>query len=89
MAVGARANVLLGMVLKQGTVQLGIGLAVGFLLAAGLSRGLAMVLFGAEPWDPTVFLAIAVIMVVSGLSASLVPALRATRVDPVEALRAE
>jgi predicted permease len=89
MALGARANDLLGMVLKQGTVQLGIGLAIGFLLAAGLSRGLAVVLFGVEPWDPAVFLAIAVIMVVSGLSASLVPALRATRVDPVEALRTE
>jgi hypothetical protein len=89
MAVGARSRDVLTMVLKQGGVQLAIGLAIGFLLAAGLSRGLAVILFGVEPWDPTVFLAIAVIMVVSGFSASLIPALRATRVDPVEALRTE
>jgi predicted permease len=89
MALGAGSNNVLAMVMRQGAVQLAIGLAIGFLLAAALSRGLAVILFGVEPWDPMVFLAIAAIMIVSGLSASLVPALRATRVDPVEALRTE
>ncbi len=89
MALGANAGDVLGMVMKQGSIQLIIGLAVGFLLAAGLSRGLSGILFGVEPWDPLVFLSIAVIMVVCGLAASFIPARRATRVDPVEALRSE
>jgi len=89
MALGAKSKSVLAMVLRQGAVQLAIGLAIGFLLAAGLSRGLGVMLFGVEPWDPTVFVAIAVIMVASGLAASLIPALRATRVDPVEALRTQ
>jgi len=89
MALGANSSNVLRMVLRQGAVQLAIGLVIGFFLAAGLSRGLQVILFGVEPWDPTVFLAIAVIMVISGLSASFIPAYRATRVDPVEALRTE
>jgi ABC-type antimicrobial peptide transport system permease subunit len=89
MALGAESGRILRMVLKQGAFQLGVGLAIGFVLAAVLSRGLQVMLFGVEPWDATVFLAIAVVMVLSGLTASLVPALRATRVDPVEALRTE
>jgi hypothetical protein len=89
MALGAGSPQVLGMVLRQGAFQLAMGLGVGFLLAAGLSRGLRAALFGVEPWDPTVFAAIAVIMLISGLAASFLPALRATRVDPVEALRAE
>jgi predicted permease len=89
MALGAGAPQLLRMVLRQGAIQLSIGLGLGFLLAAGLSRGLRAALFGVEPWDPTVFSAVAVIMLISGLAASLLPALRATRVDPVEALRTD
>lgn len=89
MALGAGSPQVLGMVLRQGALQLAMGLGLGFLLAAGLSRGLRVALFGVEPWDPTVFAAIAVIMLISGLAASLLPALRATRVDPVEALRSE
>jgi predicted permease len=89
MALGAKGRDVLGMILRQGGVQLGIGLATGFLLAAALSRGLSGMLFGVEPWDPGVFLAIAAIMVLTGLAASFFPAHRATRVDPVEALRSE
>jgi putative ABC transport system permease protein len=89
MALGARASTVLAMVLRQGTTQIGIGLLAGLLLAGILSRGLQSMLFGVEPWDPVVFLLISGVMLASGMLASLIPARRATRVDPVEALRTE
>ena len=89
MALGARAGSVLRMILRQGTIQIVAGLFVGLLLAGLLSRGLQSMLFGVEPWDPFVFLIISGVMLTSGLTASLIPARRATRVDPVEALRAE
>ena len=89
MALGARATTVLVMVLRQGTVQILAGLLVGLVLAGVLSRGLRAMLFGVEPWDPVIFLIISGVMLASGLTASLIPARRATRVDPVEALRTE
>lgn len=89
MALGARAGSVLAMVLRQGTLQMGIGLLAGLALAALASRGLQAMLFGVEPWDFSVFLSISAVMVATGVTASLIPAQRATRVDPVEALRAE
>jgi putative ABC transport system permease protein len=89
MALGAKASDVLAMVLRQGTVQMVVGLLAGLLLAGVVSRGLRSMLFGVEPWDYSVFLAISVVMLASGLIASLIPAHRATRVDPVEALRSE
>ncbi len=89
MALGARANGILAMVLRQGTTQMALGLLAGLLLAGLLSRGLQAMLFGVEPWDLSVFAAISLVMLGSGLTASLIPARRATRVDPVVALRSE
>lgn len=89
MALGARAARVLGMVLTQGTTQMMTGLLAGMVLAGVLSRGLQAMLFGVDPWDPVVFLVISGVMLASGLAASLIPARRATRVDPVEALRME
>ena len=89
MALGAKAGDVLAMVLRQGTVQMVLGLLVGLILAALVSRGLRSMLFGVEPWDISVFLAISAVMLLSGLTASFIPARRATRVDPVEALRSE
>jgi len=89
MALGARSATVLGMVLRQGTVQIGMGLLAGLVLAGLLSRGLRAMLFGVEPWDPMVFLIISAVMLASGVTASFIPARRATRVDPVKALRAE
>lgn len=87
MAVGARAGDILRMVLRQGATQIALGLLLGLGLAAVTARGLQAMLFGVEPWDLSVFLAISFVMLASGLSASLVPARRATRVDPAKALR--
>jgi predicted permease len=89
MALGAKAGDVLAMVLRQGTVQMVMGLLAGLVLAGLVSRGLRSMLFGVEPWDISVFLVISAVMLVSGLTASVIPARRATKVDPVEALRSE
>ncbi len=89
MALGARATNVVGMVLGQGAVQISLGLLVGLIFAGLLSRGLQSILFGVEPWDPYVFFLISGVLLASGLLASLIPARRATQVDPVEALRTD
>ena len=89
MALGAQPGHVLGMILKQGTLQMTLGLLVGLAFAGLLSRGLQSMLFGVDPWDISVFLVISAVMLASGLTASVIPARRATRVDPVKALRSE
>ncbi len=89
MALGAQGGDVLRLVMKQGAVQVGIGMALGLALAALLSRGLELILFQVEPWDPFVFALIAVVLAAVGMLASYIPALRATRVDPAVALRYE
>jgi putative ABC transport system permease protein len=87
MALGAdRRNVLL-LILQQGAWQLGIGLAVGLGLAALLSRALGTLLFNVRPWDPTIFAAVVLALAVAGFLACVIPAARATRTHPVDALR--
>lgn len=89
MALGARPRNVVAMILQQGAIQLALGLAIGALLAVVVGRGIQVVLFQVEPDDPVIFGSIAVILSLTGLMASLVPALRATRVDPVVAFRSE
>jgi len=89
MALGATTGTVMKMILKQGAVQLGIGIALGLGIAVGLSRMLEFILFGVEPWDPTIFIVIVVTLTLVGLLACWVPAQRATRVDPMDALRYE
>jgi len=89
MALGAQARDVQTMVLRQGAVQIAAGLLLGLGLAALLSRGLTVLLFGVQPWDPKVFMAVVVTLTLAALAACLVPARRATRIDPVDALRCE
>ena len=89
MALGAHARNVLGLFLKQGVAQIGTGVVLGVGLAALLSRGLSFLLFDVEPWDPWIFTAVVVTLSLSGLLACLIPARRATGVNPVEALRYE
>jgi putative ABC transport system permease protein len=89
MALGAQAKDVLKLVFRQGLVQLVIGLVIGLALATALSRGLEVVLFRVEPWDPLIFFAIVIVLVLTSIAASVVPARRATRVDPMVALRYE
>jgi putative ABC transport system permease protein len=93
MALGADSRSILGMVLRQGSVQTGVGVALGVLLTLGIvglaGDGIQTVLFGVSPRDPIIYLAVIALIAVVSFVASLVPARRATRVDPMIALRAE
>jgi predicted permease len=89
MALGAEGKQVLRMILRQGMSQILIGLVVGLGLAVVISRALRMVLFEVSPNDPAVFALIAAVLAGTGLLASTVPARRATRVDPMVALRSE
>jgi putative ABC transport system permease protein len=89
MALGAQARDVRRMILRQGAIQIAIGVAIGLALAALLSRGLGILLFGVKPWDPAVFMMVVGALTAAGLAACLVPARRATRVDPIAALRYE
>jgi putative ABC transport system permease protein len=68
-------------------VQVAVGMALGLVLAAGVSRLLAIVLFDVQPRDPVIFAGVVTVLAVTALAACLVPAWRATRVEPLEALR--
>jgi predicted permease len=87
MALGADRRNVLVLILRQGAWQLGLGLAVGLGLAALLSRALGILLFNVKPWDPTIFTAVVTALALAGLLACLIPATRATRTEPVDALR--
>jgi putative ABC transport system permease protein len=73
--------------MRQGLIQLAIGLVLGLALALGVSNLLQMILFEVNPRDPAVFLAIGVVLSITAAAACLIPASRATRVDPLDALR--
>ena len=89
MALGAGARNVLMLILRQGAIQLAMGLTLGLGLALLLARALTLILFNVEPWDPTIFVTVTIALGLSGLTASFIPAKRATRVDPMEALRCE
>ncbi len=89
MALGAHGKDIIGLVLKKGMTQLGIGMALGLGLGLVMARPLQVALFQVNPNDPTVYAAIVVTFTLAGLLACMVPALRATRVNLVEALRRE
>jgi ABC-type antimicrobial peptide transport system permease subunit len=89
MALGAsRANVL-GLIVRRGVLYAGAGIAAGIAAALFLTRLMEGLLFGVAPRDPLTFVAVSAILLVIAVVASLIPALRAARVDPLEALRAE
>jgi ABC-type antimicrobial peptide transport system permease subunit len=93
MALGAHSGRILKMVLRQGAIQLAVGLFVGLGLAltVAMLAGAAVqtVLFGVTARDPLTYSVVAILVTVVSLVATLVPARRATRVDPMIALRAE
>jgi putative ABC transport system permease protein len=89
MALGAAQRDVLSMVLGQGFRLTAIGLAIGLAGALGLTRVLKKLLFGVSATDPAVFIAIAALLSAIALLATWVPARRATKVDPMVALRYE
>jgi hypothetical protein len=89
MALGASRRRMLGMVLRQGLTMAGLGVGVGLLLAYGMTRILASLLFGVKASDPLTFGVAAVTLTMVALVAAYLPARRATGVDPAAALRYE
>ncbi len=89
MALGARAADVQRLVMRQGLSLTGAGLAAGLALGVGLAALATKVLYGISPGDPRNYLAAAALLAVVALAATLIPARRATRVDPTRALRAQ
>jgi putative ABC transport system permease protein len=89
MALGATRAGILKMVVGRAMLLIGIGIAAGAAGAYGLSQYLKSLLFEVKPGDPWTYVGIACLLAVVALAASLVPARRATRVDPMIALRYE
>ncbi len=89
MALGAPRGGIAGMVLRDAALYVGTGLVVGLGTALAVSMVVKSFLFNVAPTEPIVYIAIAVLLIAVALVAALVPALRASRVDPIVALRAE
>jgi putative ABC transport system permease protein len=89
LALGAGPREVLWGVLRHALVVVGVGIAVGLAGAFALSRMMASLLFEVSVTDPSVFVAIAGMLLVVGAAAGFIPARRATRVDPMVALRSE
>ena len=89
MALGAQRGRIVGMVLRQGIELTGAGVILGLIGAAALTRVMATLLFGVSATDLATFSAAPLALVAIALLAGYVPAIRATRVDPVVALRDE
>src|SRR5262249_5870464 len=88
-ALGAARGDLLGLVIGHGARLAGIGLGIGLVFAFVFAKGLSKLLFGVGALDPVTFATTAAVILVVALVASYIPALRASRIDPVIALREE
>jgi len=89
MALGARAGNVLSLIMKNGLVLVLSGIVIGAGSAFVLTRFMATLLFGVEPHDSVTFVIVPAVFFVIAIVAALIPALRATRVDPLIALRYE
>jgi len=89
MALGAKRADVLHLVVRQGMTMTLIGLAIGLAGAIALSRLMTSMLFGVSTTDPLTFTGVSVVLLAVALLACLIPARRATRVDPIVALRNE
>ncbi len=88
-ALGAEGRDIVRLVLRQGALLAGLGAVIGLALAFIATRGLSSFLYGVSAFDPAVFSGVTAALIGSALLATLVPARRATRVDPLVALRAD
>jgi len=89
MALGARPGDVLQLIVWQGVKVISMGIAAGIAGALALARLMANLLYGVKPSDPRIFIGVAALLSVVGFAASYFPARRATRVDPLVALRYE
>jgi ABC-type antimicrobial peptide transport system permease subunit len=89
MALGASSGGVLRMVLGQATATVAVGVGMGIAGAFALTRSIESQLFGISPTDPPTFAGVALLLIVVSLAACYIPARRATKVDPLVALRYE
>jgi len=89
MALGADPSAIRKLVVWQGVRMCLVGVAVGIAAAFGLTRLIATILFGVKPWDPVVFISAPLILSAVALLAVWLPAARASKLDPMAALRVE
>jgi predicted permease len=89
MALGAQAGAVLRMIMREGSIMLFSGVTIGLLLAIATAKILSGLLYGVRALDPIAFTVAPLVLIIAALIATWLPARRATRVDPVQALRAE
>jgi len=87
LALGAQRADVLRLVLGKGVVLAGLGIVAGVIFSASTASMMASLLYGVRPHDPTVFLMVPLLLLVVAIAASYIPAWRATKVDPIVALR--
>jgi predicted permease len=87
LAIGAQRRDVLRLVLKDGARLTLLGIAIGIIVALALTRLMASLLFEVTPTDPATFAAVAILLAIAAFAACYIPARRATRVDPMVALR--
>jgi ABC-type antimicrobial peptide transport system permease subunit len=89
LALGAEPGQLKRMFVGNGLVLAGAGIAIGLGASAGLTRLMKSLLFGISTLDPVIYVAMPVVLITAALLATYLPARRASRIDPSEALRLE
>jgi ABC-type antimicrobial peptide transport system permease subunit len=89
MALGAHSPRVFAMVIKEGTALVAVGMIVGLVVALAATRLVSSILFNVTTTDPLTFVGVSVILLLTAFFACLLPTRRATRVDPLIALRSE
>jgi ABC-type antimicrobial peptide transport system permease subunit len=87
MALGAQRDDILRMFLRKGVTLAGVGIVAGVVVSASTASLMASLLYGVRPHDPAVFLIVPLLLFAAAVLASYLPARRATKVDPMIALR--
>ena len=89
MALGARRRDVFALIMRQGALQTALAIAVGLLISLGAGRVLSQILYEVSPSDPFALFTSSVLLAAAALLACFLPAQRATRVNPITALRTE